>query len=95
MNCMPGAGASQSIVSADTARAANLRIRPTLTELHTASNGVMTVLGEADVVLCNDKHSARTVVLVASELNHSAFIGWQDLQKLHVFPCCGSCCSVL
>ena len=86
MNCMPDTGASQSIVSADTARAANLHIRPTLTELRNASNGVMTLLGEADVVLCNDTHSARIVVLVASDLNHSALIGWQDLQRLRVIP---------
>ena len=46
----------------------------------------MTLLGEADVVLCNDKHSAQTVVLVASDLNHSALIGWQDLPKLCVIP---------
>ena len=38
------------------------------------------------MVLCNDKHSVRTVVLVASDLNHSALIGWQDLQKLRVIP---------
>ena len=66
MNCMPDTGASQSIVSADTARAANLCIQPTMTELQNTSNGVMTLLGEADVILCNDKHSACTVVVVAS-----------------------------
>ena len=86
MNCMPETGASQSIVSADAARADNLRIRPTLNELRNSSNGVMTLLDEADVVLCNDKYYARTVVLVASDLNHSALIGWQDLQKLRVIP---------
>ena len=78
---MPDTGASQSIVSAAIARDANLKLRHTLTELRNASNGVMDLLGEADVVLCNDKHSAQTVVLVASDLNHSALIGWQDLQK--------------
>ena len=83
---MPDMGASQSIGSADTARAANLSIRPTMTELRNANNGVMNLLGEADVVLCNDKHSAQTVVLVASDLNHSALISWQDLQKLRVIP---------
>ena len=57
-----------------------------MTELRNASNGVMTPLGEADVVLCNNKHSACTVVLVASDFNHSALIGWQDLQKLRVIP---------
>ena len=44
----------------------------------------MTLLGKADTVLRNDKHSVRTVVLVASDLNHAALIGWQDLQKLRV-----------
>ena len=63
-------------MSADTARDANLKIRPTMTELRNASNGIMNLLGEADVVLCNDKHSAHTIVLVASDLNHSALIGW-------------------
>ena len=92
MNCMPDTGASQSIVSTDTARAANLRIRPTLTELRNASNGIMILFGEADVVLCNDKHSAQTVVLVASDLNHSALIGWQDLQKLRVIPASSPAC---
>ena len=86
MNYMPDTGASQSIVSATTARDANLKIRPTLTELRNASNGVMSLLGEADVVLCNERHSAQSVVLVASDLNHSALIGWQDLQKLYVIP---------
>ena len=87
MNCMPDTGASQSIVSAAIARDANLTVKPTYTELRNASNGVMNVIGEAETVLCNDKHSARTVVLVVSDLNHSALIGWQDLQKLHVIPC--------
>ena len=81
------AGASQSIVSAATARDANLQIRPTLTELRNASNGVMSLLGKATAVLCNEKHSAQAVVLlVSSDLNHSALIGWQDLQKLCVIP---------
>ena len=83
---MPDTGASQSIVSAAIARDANLKIRPTLTELRNASNGVMSLLGEADAVLCNEKHSSLSVVLVASDLNHSALIGWQDLQKLRVIP---------
>ena len=83
---MPDTGASQSIVSAATARDANLQITPTLTELHNASNGVMSLLGEADAVLCNKKHSAQAVVLVSSYLNHFALIGWQNLQKLCVIP---------
>ena len=83
---MPDTGASQSIVSAAIARDANLCVKPTLTELRNASNGVMTLLGEAETVQCNDRHSVRTVVLVASDLNHSALIGWQDLQKLRVIP---------
>ena len=83
---MPDTGASQSIVSAVVARDANLCVRPTVTEFRNASNGVMTLLGEANVVLCNERHSVRTTVPVASELNHSAFIGWQDLQKLRVIP---------
>ena len=70
MNCMPDTGASQSIVSAAIARDANLIIRPTFTELRNASNRVMNLLGEADTVLCNDRHSARTVVLVASDNNN-------------------------
>ena len=69
MNCMPDTGVSQSIVSAAIGRDANLSIKPTFTELRNASNGVMTLLGEAETVLCNDKHSTRTVVLVASDLN--------------------------
>ena len=83
---MPDTGASQSIVSAAIARDANLCVRPTLTELRNASNGVMTLLGEADTVLCNDRHSVRTVVLVVSDHNHTALIGWQDLQRLRVIP---------
>ena len=55
---MPDTGVSQSIVLAAIARDANLKIRPTLTELRNPSNDVMDVLGEADVVLYNDKHSA-------------------------------------
>ena len=67
---MPDTGASQSLVTADTARAANLCFRPTITELRNANNGVMTLLGEADVVMCNDRHSTHSTVLVASDLNH-------------------------
>ena len=73
-------------MSAAIARDANLCVKPTLTELRNASNGVMILLGEADVVLCNNKHSVRTIVLIASDLNHTALIGWQDLQKLRVIP---------
>ena len=83
---MPDTGASQSIVSAVMARDANLQIFPTLTELRNASGGVMRLIGEAQVVLCNDKHSTHSTVLVAADLNHAALIGWQDLQKLRVNP---------
>ena len=83
---MPDAGASQSSVSAVTARDANLKILLTVTELRNASGCVMRHLGEAQVVLCNDRLSTQTTVLVAADLNHAALIGWQDLQKLHVIP---------
>ena len=83
---MPDTGASQSIVLVTIARDANLILRLTMTELRNASNGIMTLMGEADIVLCNEKHSACAVVLVASDINHSALIGWQDLQKLRVIP---------
>ena len=79
-------GASQSIVSADVARDANLSITSTSTELRNASNCVMHLVGEARVVLCNDKHSAGTTVLVSPELNYNALIGWHDLKKLRVIP---------
>ena len=83
---MPDTGASQSIVSVDIAKAANLCIWLTVTELRNASNGVMSLLREADVVMCNDKHSTQSIILVSSDLNHSALISCQDLQKLRVFP---------
>ena len=83
---MPDTGASQTIVSADVARDAKLTVRPTLTELHNTSNTVMHLLGESEVVLCKNKHSVFSTVLVASHLNHVALISWQDLQKLHVIP---------
>ena len=73
-------------MSAVTARDANLKILPTHTELRNASGGIMRLLGEAKVVLCNNRHSAHSTVLVAADLNHSALIGWQDLQKLRVIP---------
>ena len=38
------------------------------------------------MVLCNDRHSTQSTVLVAADFNHSALIGWQDLQKLRVIP---------
>ena len=44
----------------------------------------MRLVGKARVVLCNDKHSAVTTVLVSPELNHNALIGWQDVQRLRV-----------
>ena len=46
----------------------------------------MSLLGEADVVMCNNKHSTQSIVLVSSDLNHSTLISWQDLQKLRVIP---------
>ena len=46
----------------------------------------MHLVGVAWVVLCNEKHSTVTTVLVSPELNHFALIGWQDLQRLHVIP---------
>ena len=71
---MPDTGASQTIVSADVARDARLLIRPTQTELRNASGTVMTLLGEADAILCNDKHSVMSTVLVASHINHSCLL---------------------
>ena len=81
---MPDTGASQTIASADVARDARLLIRPTQTELRNASGAVMTLLGEADATLCTDKHSVMSTLLVASHINHSALVSWQDLQKLCV-----------
>ena len=46
----------------------------------------MRLLGEAKVVLCNDRHSTHSTVLVPADLNHASLIGWQDLQKLRVIP---------
>ena len=83
---MPDTGASQTIVSAEIARDAKLLIRPTCTELCNASGSIMHLLGEADAVLCNEKHSATSTVLVARHINHSALISWMDLQKLCVIP---------
>ena len=83
---MPDTGASQSIVSAATARDANLVILPTATELRNASGSLMKLLGEASIVMCNNKHSAHSTVLVTADLNHAALIGWQDLQRLRVIP---------
>ena len=83
---MPDTGANQTIVSADVARNARLLIRPTQTELRNASGTVMSLLGEADAILCNDRHSASSTVLVATHINHSALVSWQDLQKLCVIP---------
>ena len=74
---MPDTGASQTIVSADVARDAKLTVRPTLTELRNASNTGMHLLGKSEVVLCNNKHSVTSTVLVASHLNHAALISWQ------------------
>ena len=73
-------------MSADVARDANLSITPTSTELCNASNCVMRLVGEARDLLCNDKHSAVSTVLVSPGLNHNALIGWQDLKKLRVIP---------
>ena len=73
-------------MSAVEARAANLSIRPTSTELRNASNTVMSIVGEADVLICNDKNSTQSVVLVSSDLGHSGLISWQDLQSLCVIP---------
>ena len=83
---MPDTGASQTIVSAEIAMDVKLRIRPTCTELRNASGSIMHLLGEADAVLCNEKHSATSTVLVARHINHSALISWMDLQKLCVIP---------
>ena len=80
VSCIPDTGASQTIVSAEIARDAKLLIRPTRTELRNASGSIMDLLGEADAVLCNEKHSATSTVLVARQINHSAFISWMDLQ---------------
>ena len=83
---MPDTGASQSIVSAAVARDAKLLICHTRTELRNASGTVMDLMGEADAVLCNEKHSASSTVLVARDINHSALNSWMDLQKLCVIP---------
>ena len=83
---MPDTGASQTIVSADVARDARLLIRPTQTELRNASGTIMSLLGEADAVLCNERHSATSTVLVATHISHSALVSLQDLQKLCVIP---------
>ena len=83
---MPDTGASQTIISAAVTRDAKISIRPTQTELRNVSGTVMDLLGEADVALCNEKHSVISTVLIARDINHSALISWVDLQKLCVIP---------
>ena len=83
---MPDTGASQTIVSDEIARDAKLLIRPTRTELCNASGSIMHLLGEADAVLCIEKHSTTSTVLVARHINHTALNSWMDLQKLCVIP---------
>ena len=46
----------------------------------------MTLLGEADAILCNDRHYVTSTVLLATHINHLALLSWQDLQKLRVIP---------
>ena len=77
VNCMPDTVASQSIVSADTARAANLHICPTLTELRNASNGIMTLLGEADVIIkkAADDRCDTTILDRFTKINTDSFDG--------------------
>ena len=74
------------VISADVARDANLTIRTTYAELCNTSNAIRNLVGQAEIVMCNDKHSTQSVVLVSADLEHSALISWQDLQKLHVIP---------
>ena len=71
---MPNTGASQTIVSAEMARDAKLIVRPTMIELRNASNTVMHLLVESEVVLCNNKHSVIYTVRVDSNLNHAALV---------------------
>ena len=67
-----------------------------MTKLRNTSNGVMTLLGEADVVLCNDKDSASTVVIVASDLIGYRLAGLTEAPCYPcILPCYGNCCSVL
>ena len=40
-------------------------------ELRNASGSVMTLLGEADATLCNDKHSVISTSLIAAHINHA------------------------
>ena len=61
VSCLPDTGASQSLVSAEVARDTNLSIWATTTELRNASKAVMSLVGEAEVVMCNDKHSTQSV----------------------------------
>ena len=96
---MPDTGASQSIVSAAIARDANLSIPHTSTELRNASNDVMHLVGKAQVLMCNDKHSAITTY-------HSRGLGLEPLCSYWMagfaaiachpcfFPGCGSCCEL-
>ena len=52
-------------MSAAIARDATLSIHPTSTELCNASDDIMHLVGEAQVLMCNDEHSAISTVLVA------------------------------
>ena len=89
---MPDTGVSQTIVSADIARDAKLLIRPTHTELRNASGSIMYLLGEADAVLCNEKHSTTSTVLVAKHINHSVVYKQRDEQHVLFWTCRSDCC---
>ena len=73
-------------MSAAVARDVNLSILLTSTELLNASNAVMHLIRMARAVLCSEKHSIISSVLVSPDLNYCALIGWQDLQRLRVIP---------
>lgn len=69
-----------------------MKINNASTTLLNASGDAMSLVGEAEVDLSNDKYSIRTQALVCDNVTFQALISWHDLLRLGVltnsFPAC-------
>ena len=91
VSCLPDTGCSQTVLSADIARAIGASIRkdpPVL--LYTASGSQMSVLGQCDVLLSTADSESKTKqtissrAIIVNSVSHPVLISWHDLQSLKI-----------
>ena len=85
VNCLPGTGCTQSIISESLANQLGASVDMDANiQLLTANGGTILVKGQTQLYLQHKHRTTITYAIVATGVSHPALISWHDLKYLGV-----------